>query len=110
MKRYLTNISIDGKIFSIPREQKRAFLILFEGIREKEENPFSELEKQLPKYAIILRGARKKENLSQKELSQKTGIAISNISKMENGQRKIGKAVAQKLAKALKISFRVFLD
>lgn len=100
---------VDGSKFMVSNEQKRAILTLVKGIEEKPVDPFEEIEKELPKYAIALRGARKKEDLSQKELSEKTGIDISNISKMENGERKIGRIVAKKLAKVLKISYRVFL-
>ncbi|MFZ4099566.1 MAG: helix-turn-helix domain-containing protein [Chlamydiia bacterium] len=56
------------------------------------------------KAGLALRGARYREGLSQKELSRLTGISQENISRMENGQRAIGKAVANKLAKALHIA------
>ncbi len=108
-KKHHTNIVIDGKKFHIPKEQKKAILTLIKGVAEETDNPFEELERELPVYAISLRGARKKEGLSQKELSKKTGIDISNISKMENGERQIGEVIAKKLAKILKVSYKVFL-
>ncbi|HCU24348.1 MAG TPA: XRE family transcriptional regulator [Deltaproteobacteria bacterium] len=72
-----------------------------------------ELEKdEIEKYgepALILRGARKKEDLTQVELSHRLGVPQSNIAAMESGKRPIGKAMARRLAKALNIDYRVFL-
>jgi DNA-binding XRE family transcriptional regulator len=62
------------------------------------------------KTGIVLRGARYREGLSQKELAKLTGISQENISKMENGQRPIGEKVAKKLAKALRIDFELLTD
>ena len=62
------------------------------------------------KTGIVLRGARYREGLSQKELSKRTGISQENISKMENGQRVIGNKVAKKLAKVLHIDFELLID
>lgn len=59
--------------------------------------------------SVVLRGARRKENLTQKEVSERTGIPQSHISEMENGKRSIGKERAKRLGKALNISYRVFL-
>ncbi|MDQ3002067.1 MAG: helix-turn-helix domain-containing protein [Fibrobacterota bacterium] len=43
------------------------------------------------------------------QLSEKTGIAESHLSAMENGKRGIGKVTAQKLGKALKCEYLRFL-
>ena len=51
--------------------------------------------------ADILSIRRENKGITQKQLSEITGIAIPNISQMENGSRKIGKANAKKLATAL---------
>jgi ribosome-binding protein aMBF1 (putative translation factor) len=58
---------------------------------------------------ISIRGARGKEAMTQKQLSELTGIAQHHISEMETGKRTIGKDTARKLAKALNIDYRVFL-
>ena len=109
MKKHLTKICIDEHNFHIPVAQKKAILTLIKGLSEENKNPLEDLERTLPKYAIVLRGSRKKECLSQEDLCELTGIAVTNISKMENGQRKIGKTVAKKLGIALKINPKVFL-
>lgn len=52
---------------------------------------------------------RDNEGMTLADLSEKTGIAVSHLSAMENGKRNIGKATAQKLGKALKCEYRRFL-
>lgn len=59
--------------------------------------------------AAILRGSRVKEELTQVQLSEMTGIPRRHISEMETGKRPIGKESAKKLAKALRCDYRVFL-
>ena len=66
--------------------------------------------KKYGKAGIALRGARFREELSQKELAKRCGISQENISKMENGQRPIGEKVAKKLAKALKIDYKLLFE
>ena len=58
----------------------------------------------------ILAGARYREDLTQEELSERTGIPRRHISEMENGRRPIGKANARKLAEALNVDPRRFLS
>ncbi len=53
--------------------------------------------------------SRLKEGMTQKELSELTGIPQSHISVMENGKRQIGKKRAKILAKALNVGYKVFL-
>ena len=59
--------------------------------------------------ANMLIGARGKENTTQIQLSELTGIPRRHISDMENSRRPIGKQNAMKLGKALNISYRLFL-
>ena len=58
---------------------------------------------------VFLAGARGKESVTQKWLSDNTGIPQRHISEMENNKRPIGKKNAMKFAKALNIDYRVFL-
>jgi len=59
--------------------------------------------------ANMLIGARGKEGITQLQLSELTGIPRRHISDMENGRRPIGKQNSLKLAKALNVSYRIFL-
>lgn len=58
---------------------------------------------------VCLTGARTREGLSQRRLSELTGIPQRHISEMENGKRSIGKERAKALASALNTDYRVFL-
>lgn len=58
---------------------------------------------------IVLRGARSREGISQKELAKRSGISQDNISRMENGKRVIGEKVAKKLAAVLRIDYKLLL-
>ena len=64
-------------------------------------------DEELP--GVCLAGSRLKEGMTQKELSEMTGIPQSHISEMENGKRPIGKKRAKILAKVLNVGYKVFL-
>jgi len=57
----------------------------------------------------ILAGIRYREDLTQKELAELTGISQAHISEMENGKRPITKNMALKFSKALNVGYKVFL-
>ena len=59
--------------------------------------------------ALVLRGVRAREEMSQSELARRLKIPQSNLSKMENGTRPISKKMAVKLAEILRTDYRVFL-
>lgn len=114
MKKHLTKIEIDGKKFEIPKKEAGAILSLVESLEQKAksvqpENVFKDMVKKRPKFAINLRGARFKENMSQRELSEKTGIPVTTISKYENGEREISEEQAEKLSKVLRVNNKLFL-
>lgn len=62
-----------------------------------------------PGGAVALKGCRYRENLTQAQLAELTGIPQRHISEMENGKRGIGKENALKLAAALNTDYRLFL-
>ena len=59
--------------------------------------------------STALSGARYKEGITQRQLSEKTGIPQRHISEMENGKRVIGRKIARLLSDALNIDYQVFL-
>jgi len=83
-------------------------------LEQQIENPdfAAEWEHQRPKrdYIKAIIAARAENNLTQKELSQKTGIRQSNISRIENGNCSPTVATLQQIAngvgKTLHIEFR----
>jgi len=69
-----------------------------------------ELQRPEREYIKAIIAARMEQNLTQKELAQKTGIRQSNISRIENGNSSPTIATLQQLAsgmgKTLHIEFR----
>ena len=57
----------------------------------------------------MLREIRRLQSLSQKQLSDQTGIPQSHISALENGRRKMGRDIAISVAMALKVHPSVIL-
>jgi DNA-binding XRE family transcriptional regulator len=58
--------------------------------------------------AVVLSGVRYRENLTQQQLSQLTGIPRRHLSEMENGKRPIGRTNAKRLGQALGVDTRLF--
>lgn len=81
------------------------------GCTIREEEGWYSLEEIFPGVHAgrALRGARYRENMSQKQLSELTGVSVQNLSAMENGRRSIGKDMAKRFAKALNTDWRLLL-
>ncbi|MBB5142514.1 helix-turn-helix domain-containing protein [Desulfovibrio intestinalis] len=83
------------------------------GLREENESiPWREAfstvsDEDIP--GVYLRGARYRENLTQRQFSEKTEITVPHLSAMENGKRPIGKKNARLLADALNVDPRRLL-
>ena len=58
---------------------------------------------------VALKGARKREGLTQADLAGRLQISQTHISEMERGQRPIGKEMARRLAKGVGVDYRVCL-
>lgn len=71
-----------------------------EYINSRDSEIMKEIENQI-KPGDVLKIRRENREWSQAELSQRSGIAIPNISLMEAGKRPIGARTAKKLALAL---------
>jgi len=62
------------------------------------------------KAGMVLRGARGRDNMTQKELAKRSGVSQENISRIENGKRVVGEKLAKKLAKPLKINYLLLME
>jgi ribosome-binding protein aMBF1 (putative translation factor) len=102
------------KLTFVPAKHLQKLEAFLEKYGESESISWEELAKDdIAKYGkggIVLRGARYREGISQKELAKRTSISQENISKMENGRRIIGEKVAKKLAKVLRIDFELLTE
>ena len=59
--------------------------------------------------AISFHGVRLRHGLTQKQMAEKIGVSQSDVSKMEKGERPIGKKLAMRIGEALKIDYKRFL-
>lgn len=102
-------------LFTGPAEMQAKAVELMRSVGFTDAGQGTPWREAFPEFAgnergTILRGARLKEELSQKELAEKTGIPQRHISEMETGKRPIGKKRAEKLAVALNVAdHRIFL-
>ena len=105
---------IELKFIGPPTKKDKAIAVLksMGFVNVSDSVPWRDL---FPEYSdedlpgLCLAGSRVKEGLTQKQLSELTGIPQSHISEMENGKRPIGKKRAKVLAKALNVGYRIFL-
>lgn len=70
---------------------------------------FKEMDKKYTEAGALLLGTRHRERLSQKEFSKRIEVTQSDLSKMENGKRSIGKIVAKRIEKEFGVDYRYFL-
>ena len=54
-----------------------------------------------------MKGIRYREGLNQKEFAKKIKISQSDLSKIENGKRSIGRMIANRIIKKFKLDKRV---
>jgi DNA-binding XRE family transcriptional regulator len=71
---------------------------------------FAEINKKYTKPGALLRGIRVRENLTQSEMAKCIQVTQSDISQMENGVRKIGRKIAQRVQKLFDVDYRSFLE
>lgn len=86
-------------------------MTLHEALNEQMQNEKfkKEYEALAPEYEIIssLIDARKSTNVTQKQLSEATGIAQSDISKIENGSGNPTIKLLQRLAEGLNMNLKI---
>ena len=67
-------------------------------------------EKAYRESAMMVRGARTREGMTQVELSEKLGVKQHNLSMIENAKRPVGKDLAKRLAKVFNSNYKVFIS
>lgn len=102
------------KVYAIPKIVAEKYTLDTKEAKARPDNIsaeefFSDLDNQTTKAATLLRGLRSRENLSQIKFAKRIGITQSNLSKMENGTRAIGKAMAKRIATEFGINYKYFL-
>lgn len=59
--------------------------------------------------AASFHGIRLRHGLTQKQMAEKIGVSQSDVSKMEKGERPVGKTIAMRIGAALGIDYKRFL-
>ncbi len=59
--------------------------------------------------AMMLRGLRGKEDITQAELAERLGISQNMVSDMESGKRNISVNMARRISKAFHVPYKMFL-
>lgn len=119
-KRHTSDHMIDcftkqGWVFRIPAHIANKYLITkkmrnhseFESINATV--LFQDMDKKHTEAGALLRGTRHREGLSQNAFAKRIGVTQSDLSKMENGKRPIGKIVAKRIEKVFAVDYRYFL-
>ncbi len=101
-------VSFSFRISAKRAEKARRALISLGAEDVKDSVSWEEI---FPDFApsVALRGARKREGLTQRELADRIGVKQVHISQMENEKRPIGKEMAKRLANVLEVDYRVLL-
>ena len=102
-----------ARVFNVPNSIVSTIISIVKNYEKKEtidwKDAFSKEIEELGESALALKGARAKENMTQKKLAHLLGTSQVYISQLENGQKEINKQIAKKLEKIFNINYRVFL-
>ncbi|OFZ80874.1 MAG: hypothetical protein A2583_04630 [Bdellovibrionales bacterium RIFOXYD1_FULL_53_11] len=122
VKMRLTKIEISAenksKLYLVPKETAQAVSTLLDGYSEKNEEEkgtidatdlYPHLKDPIRRIATVFQGIRLRSGLTQKEMGKKIGIHQTDVSKIEKGERSIGKKLAIRIGKALGIDYKRFL-
>ena len=74
------------------------------------EDFFSNVDEKYSKAGALLKGLRYREDLNQTEFAKRINVTQADLSKMENGKRRIGRTLAQRIAKEFGINYRSLLE
>jgi DNA-binding XRE family transcriptional regulator len=113
MKKHPTDevaqISWHGELYVVPIEIMEYYKIKSDDSYISTEELFGNLTQKSGEPAVLLKGLRYREGLSQIEFAKKLNISQTNLSAMENGRRAIGKELAKRMASLFKVDYRIFL-
>lgn len=70
---------------------------------------FSDLTSTVGEPAVLLKGLRYREGLTQVEFAKRLRVSQTNLSAMEHGRRSIGKELAKRIEEVFGVSYKAFL-
>lgn len=107
----IANLIWHGNHYAIPLKIMEKFKISSRSDQTSLsiDDVFGSLINETSEPAVLLRGLRHKEGLSQVEFAKLIHVTQANLSAMENGKRIIGKELAKRIAKQFGVNYRLFL-
>ncbi len=103
------NIIWHGSRYAVPLKVMEKFKVSDDDGLFTVDEVFGELINETSKPAVLLRGLRNKEGLTQVEFAERIGITQANLSAMENAHRAIGKEMARRIEAEFGMDYRLFL-
>ena len=103
------------KLYLVPKAAAHAVEMLLGHLDENGDGSipavelFPDLSDPKKTPGIALRGVRLRLELTQNQMAEKIGVSQGDLSKMEKGERPIGKKLALRIGKTLGIDYRRFL-
>jgi DNA-binding XRE family transcriptional regulator len=105
------------KLYLVSKDEAHAVETILKSLDERgsedgfiaAEDLYPDLKDPIKGPAISFHGIRLRHNLTQKQMATKIGISQSDVSKIEKGERPIGKKLAMRIGKALGIDYKRFL-
>lgn len=111
-KKGILYINCNNVTYAIPKKIADKYIVSVSNENESvsAEVVFADLNKRFTKAGALLKGLRYKEGLTQVEFAKKIGVTQTNLSKMENGRRPIGKSIAKRIEQIFDVNYRYFLE
>jgi DNA-binding XRE family transcriptional regulator len=108
-RRFVIPATLGRKMEAMLERELKIAKIMAERDSIPAEEVFPDLFDPVKGPATCLRGARYRQELTQKQLADLVGIRQHHLSEMENGKRPIGKPMAKKLAAALNVNWKLLV-
>ena len=109
-KQNIAHIVWHGAIYEIPVGVIKKYKVKeIDSSLKAVDDVFGDIINKYGEPAVLLKGLRHKEGLSQIEFAEIIGVTQTNLSAMENERRAIGKEIAKRIADKFGVNYRLFL-
>ncbi len=110
MHKTILHLVYHGRVYNIPKSIAEKYEDKSVPDKILPEDIFGTIERQYTKAGVLLKGTRHREGLTQLAMAKKINVTQSDLSKMESGQRPIGKIIAKRIEKIFGVNYRYFLE
>ena len=98
--------------YAIPAKVANQYLVEMDDDETQisSDDVFRDINDKYTKAGALLKGVRAREGLNQNDFAKAIGVTQANLSKMENGKRRIGRIVAKRIEEAFDVNYKSFLE